>query len=127
MGIREYVRTVMVMDGGFKVDDVGGEPMSNAMNMVESVDYNSRDGWIVAAFKTVKGISLQMFGFDPASTMLNQVQLILESIIFQFNYIKIHICPSFKILSLSFLPLSSISINCWGSRIFKIDNADISN
>lgn len=44
MGIREYVRTVMVMDGGFKVDNVGGEPMSNAMNMVESVDYNSRDG-----------------------------------------------------------------------------------
>ena len=105
MGIREYVRTVMVMDGGFKVDNVGGEPMSNAMNMVESVDYNSRDGWIVAAFKTVKGISLQIFGFDPASTMLNQVQLILESIIFQFNYIKTHICPSFKIL---FVLLTSI-------------------
>lgn len=91
----------MVMDWGFKVDLVGGKHMSN-VNLVESVDYNSRGGWIIATFKRVEGISLQILDFDSASTMLNRVQLIVKSIIFQFNYIKTHIGLSFKILSVLF-------------------------
>lgn len=97
-----------MMDQDIYTGKVEVEGMSRAVgseNAVRPVDYNCN--WIIVTLKTSECASFPTFGFDPASNMLYQVQLILESIIFWFNYVKIYNDPSFKILFFSFYPFQN--------------------